>query len=125
MQEATRATWKTRSRFTATPWWPPKRSSPHRLRRECTLYTRYMDLPVSELSHPELYNILISSVAPRPIAWVSSLSAEGRPNLAPFSFFNCVCAEPPLLAFAPGLRSPKEPAGIDAEQGTAKDTLRN
>ena len=84
-----------------------------------------MDLPVSELSHPELYNILISSVAPRPIAWVSSLSAEGRPNLAPFSFFNCVCAEPPLLAFAPGLRSPKEPAGIDAEQGTAKDTLRN
>jgi flavin reductase (DIM6/NTAB) family NADH-FMN oxidoreductase RutF len=89
-----------------------------------------MDVIPSQLAHREFYNILISAVAPRPIAWVSSLSASGQPNLAPFSFFNAVCAKPPLLAIAPAMRSPKksgaaagEPAGVPA--GTPKDTLRN
>src|ERR1700722_12841008 len=54
----------------------------------------------SELPYSESYNLLISSVVPRPIAWVSTVSAAGQPNLAPFSFFNAVCADPPLLAFA-------------------------
>jgi flavin reductase (DIM6/NTAB) family NADH-FMN oxidoreductase RutF len=76
----------------------------------------------SDLSHKDLYSILLNSVAPRPIAWVSTVSASGRPNLAPFSFFNCVCVDPPLLAFAPGLRRPKQ---ADAGHGEAKDTLRN
>jgi flavin reductase (DIM6/NTAB) family NADH-FMN oxidoreductase RutF len=85
-----------------------------------------MDVIPSQLSHREFYNILISAVAPRPIAWVSSLSATGQPNLAPFSFFNVVCAEPPLLAFAPSMRSPKKP-GVATEEhtGEPKDTLRN
>ncbi len=89
-----------------------------------------MDVIPSQLAHREIYNILISAVGPRPIAWVSSLSASGQPNLAPFSFFNAVCAKPPLLAFAPSLRLPKklgavagEPAGVPA--GIPKDTLRN
>jgi flavin reductase (DIM6/NTAB) family NADH-FMN oxidoreductase RutF len=89
-----------------------------------------MDVIPSQLAHREIYNILISAVAPRPIAWVSTLSASGQSNLAPFSFFNAVCAKPPLLAFAPALRSPKksgaataEPAGAPA--GQPKDTLRN
>jgi flavin reductase (DIM6/NTAB) family NADH-FMN oxidoreductase RutF len=81
-----------------------------------------MNVLAAELPHRELYNILISSVAPRPIAWVSSLSASGQPNLAPFSFFNCVCGDPPLLAFAPGLRPPRDPAPT---HGEPKDTLRN
>lgn len=81
-----------------------------------------MNVLASELPHRELYNLLISCVAPRPIAWVSSLSASGQPNLAPFSFFNCVCGDPPLLAFAPGLRAPKEPV---PPLGEPKDTLRN
>jgi flavin reductase (DIM6/NTAB) family NADH-FMN oxidoreductase RutF len=76
----------------------------------------------SDLSHSELYGILLNSVAPRPIAWVSTISAAGNLNLAPFSFFNAVCTDPPLLAFAPGLRRPKEP---DVSRGEAKDTLRN
>jgi len=94
-----------------------------------------MDVTPSQLAHRELYNILISAVGPRPIAWVSSLSASGQPNLAPFSFFNAVCAKPPLLAFAPGMRLPKksgaaaaEVAGAAAGQppaGQPKDTLRN
>jgi flavin reductase (DIM6/NTAB) family NADH-FMN oxidoreductase RutF len=85
-----------------------------------------MDVTPSQLAHREFYNILISAVAPRPIAWVSSLSASGQPNLAPFSFFNAVCAKPPLLAFAPGMRSPNK-SGIAAGEpaGTPKDTLRN
>ena len=80
-----------------------------------------MDVIPSQLAHREFYNILISAVGPRPIAWVSSLSASGQPNLAPFSFFNAVCAKPPLLAFAPGMRLPKKseaaagaPAGAPA-----------
>ena len=76
----------------------------------------------SDLSHSELYGILLNSVAPRPIAWVSTISASGNLNLAPFSFFNVVCVDPPLLAFAPGRRRPKE---ADASRGEAKDTLRN
>lgn len=75
----------------------------------------------SELPHSELYGILLNSVAPRPIAWVSTISASGQLNLAPFSFFNAVCVDPPLLAFAPGLRKPKAYIG----HGEAKDTLRN
>jgi flavin reductase (DIM6/NTAB) family NADH-FMN oxidoreductase RutF len=76
----------------------------------------------SELSHSELYGIILNSVAPRPIAWVSTVDASGRHNLAPFSFFNAVCIDPPLLAFAPGLRPSRQPNG---SQGEAKDTLRN
>jgi flavin reductase (DIM6/NTAB) family NADH-FMN oxidoreductase RutF len=76
----------------------------------------------SDLPHNELYGLLLNSVAPRPIAWVSTASSSGQLNLAPFSFFNVVCVNPPLLAFAPGLRRPKEP---DVGRGEAKDTLRN
>jgi flavin reductase (DIM6/NTAB) family NADH-FMN oxidoreductase RutF len=85
-----------------------------------------MHVNVSDLPHRELYNIILSSVAPRPIAWVSSLSAAGHPNLAPFSFFNCVCVSPPLLAFATALRPAKgEPSPPTEAPGEAKDTLRN
>jgi flavin reductase (DIM6/NTAB) family NADH-FMN oxidoreductase RutF len=84
-----------------------------------------MDVIPSQLAHRELYNILISAVVPRPIAWVSSLSASGQPNLAPFSFFNAVCAKPPLLAFAPGMRSPKKSGATGEVAGEPKDTLRN
>jgi flavin reductase (DIM6/NTAB) family NADH-FMN oxidoreductase RutF len=76
----------------------------------------------SELSHRELYALILNSVAPRPIAWVSTVSASGRHNLAPFSFFNAVSIDPPLLAFAPGLRPSIQP---DTNHGEAKDTLRN
>jgi flavin reductase (DIM6/NTAB) family NADH-FMN oxidoreductase RutF len=81
-----------------------------------------MNVIPSSLSHSELYGMILNSIAPRPIAWVSTVSASGQPNLAPFSFFNCVCTAPPLLAFAPGLR-PRKQAGSAA--GEPKDTLRN
>jgi flavin reductase (DIM6/NTAB) family NADH-FMN oxidoreductase RutF len=53
---------------------------------------------------------------------VSTVSASGQRNLAPFSFFNAVCVDPPLLAFAPGLRQAKN---AQTAYGEAKDTLRN
>jgi len=81
-----------------------------------------MNVSPSDIPHSELYGIMLNSVAPRPIAWVSTLSPSGQPNLAPFSFFNAVCADPPLLAFAPGLRPSKQ---RQSAQGEPKDTLRN
>src|SRR5882672_29257 len=74
-----------------------------------------MNITPADLSHSEMYGLLLNSVAPRPIAWVSTLSASGQPNLAPFSFFNCVCVDPPLLAFAPGLRTPRDVNSIHGE----------
>ncbi len=81
-----------------------------------------MNVSPSALSHSELYGLILNSVVPRPIAWVSTLSASGQPNLASFSLFYCVFIVTPLIAFAPGLRPPKQP---DSAHGEAKDTLRN
>ncbi len=61
------------------------------------------------------YAVLASLVTPRPIAWVTTLSEEGVVNAAPFSFFNVLGAEPPIVGFCPG----------DRENGAPKDTARN
>lgn len=76
-----------------------------------------MNVRPDQVPHRDFYRILVNSVVPRPIAWVSTLN-DGNLNLAPFSFFNAVSAKPPLLAFAPSLRL------VDG-QSTAKDTLHN
>ena len=76
-----------------------------------------MNIRPAEVPHREFYRILIAAVAPRPIAWVSTLNA-GQLNLAPFSFFNVVSAKPPLLGFSPSLRQ------VD-NRPAPKDTLRN
>jgi flavin reductase (DIM6/NTAB) family NADH-FMN oxidoreductase RutF len=62
------------------------------------------------------HNPITALVAPRPIGWIGSLSADGRENLAPFSFFNAFSADPPVVAFAPN-----EKQG----SGGPKDTLAN
>ncbi len=64
----------------------------------------------------DVYRRLVEVVVPRPIALVSTVDRQGRENLAPFSFFNVVSANPPYLAFAPQ-RS--------GRTGAKKDTLRN
>ena len=68
----------------------------------------------SEKPGRDLYKIIIGTVVPRPIAWVATRDAAGRPNLAPFSFFNGCTYNPPTLAFTCGDR--------DEEM---KDTSRN
>jgi len=63
-----------------------------------------------------IYKLMIGTIIPRPIAFVSSLSADGVPNLAPFSFFTAISANPPVICFSPMVRS---------SDGAQKDTLRN
>jgi flavin reductase (DIM6/NTAB) family NADH-FMN oxidoreductase RutF len=62
------------------------------------------------------YKLLIGSILPRPIAFVSTVDAAGRTNLAPFSFFTAAAADPPTVVFAPLRRF---------SDGSEKDTLRN
>jgi flavin reductase (DIM6/NTAB) family NADH-FMN oxidoreductase RutF len=52
------------------------------------------------------YRLLVGAVVPRPIAFVSTVSPEGVYNLAPFSFFNVVCGDPPVICFSPIWRNP-------------------
>ncbi len=62
-----------------------------------------------------VYRLCIGFISPRPIALVSTVSPDGRANLAPFSFYNMVCAKPPTVMFSAGTR----------RDGAGKDTLRN
>ncbi|WPP53567.1 flavin reductase family protein [Catalinimonas niigatensis] len=55
----------------------------------------------ADVSARDFYSYMVSAVVPRPIAFVSSISADGKVNLSPFSFFNAVSAKPPILIFAP------------------------
>lgn len=64
-----------------------------------------MEINPAEIPGNALNKIIIGSVVPRPIAWVSTVNGAGQPNLAPFSFFNAVCYNPPTLLFCPGVRA--------------------
>lgn len=64
-----------------------------------------MQIDLATLPHSSAYKLLTGTVIPRPIAWVSTVNSEGRPNLAPYSFFNVISADPPVLVFSPGVRS--------------------
>ncbi|MDP6457303.1 MAG: flavin reductase family protein [Candidatus Marinimicrobia bacterium] len=64
----------------------------------------------------DIHKIMIGSIVPRPITLVSTVAMNGTQNLAPFSYFNGVCSNPPTIMFAPARR------GYD---GKTKDTLNN
>jgi flavin reductase (DIM6/NTAB) family NADH-FMN oxidoreductase RutF len=72
-------------------------------------------IDVSTTPVVEFYRTLVEVVTPRPIAWVTTVDAHGRVNLAPFSFFNAFGANPPVVVFSPTLR----------RDGSKKDTLLN
>lgn len=74
-----------------------------------------MQIDVSKTEVVSVYQMLVGLVAPRPIAWVTTLSASGVVNLAPFSFFNAFGANPPVVVFSPTLK----------RDGGKKDTLVN
>ena len=74
-----------------------------------------MELDLEHEYADRAYPILSSLVTPRPIALVTTMSDDGKINAAPFSFFNLLGANPPILAFAPG----------DRDDRTPKDTARN
>lgn len=74
-----------------------------------------MKLDFTTLRPRDAYAWMTSTILPRPIAWVSTISAEGKTNLAPFSFFQGITANPPTLMFVP----------VNTRDGSPKDTLRN
>ena len=57
-----------------------------------------------EVSTGKLHRYLLGAIGPRPIAFASTIDAEGRPNLSPFSFFNVFGSNPPTLIFSPARR---------------------
>ena len=67
---------------------------------------------VADLTGADPYKLATGLIVPRPIGWIGSISADGIPNLAPYSFFNCVSGAPPTFVFSPG-------------RGGRKDTLAN
>lgn len=74
-----------------------------------------MQFDMTQLAARDRYKLLVSTVVPRPIALVTSRDEAGRVNAAPFSFFNVVGSDPPLVVLGVGNRSQDEP----------KDTARN
>ncbi len=74
-----------------------------------------MELDIEGALAERAYPLLASLVTPRPIAFVTTMSPDGKINAAPFSFFNLLGANPPVLAVAPG----------DRDDGTPKDTALN
>jgi flavin reductase (DIM6/NTAB) family NADH-FMN oxidoreductase RutF/MFS family permease len=69
------------------------------------------------LSAQDRYKLLISTIVPRPIAWVVSLDAQGRRNAAPFSFFNALVGDPPVVAVGIGGRRPEDAPGTWKDSG--------
>ncbi len=74
-----------------------------------------MRIDIEKTSPRDIYKVMISCITPRPIAWVSTISPNGIPNLAPFSFFNGIGANPPTVLFCP----------VNRRDGSKKDTLVN
>jgi flavin reductase (DIM6/NTAB) family NADH-FMN oxidoreductase RutF len=78
-------------------------------------FPNFTTLVVADREKRDNFKTLVSTVIPRPIAFVSTISADGIPNLAPFSFFNAVGTNPPALIFSPSTNS----------TGATKDTINN
>lgn len=76
-----------------------------------------LTLVPEEMAPRAPYHLLTSIAAPRPIAWISTISASGQPNLAAFSFYNAVAGFPPTVMFSVSYRVTRQPR--------VKDTLRN
>ena len=74
-----------------------------------------MKIDPTTISPAQMYQLMISAIVPRPIAWVATQSSTKKDNLAPFSFFNGVTASPPTLLFS----------AVNNREGVKKDTVRN
>src|SRR6201996_1847034 len=74
-----------------------------------------MQLNLADLSPAKRYGILSSLIVPRPVAWVTTLNEDGSVNAAPFSYFQIMGENPPLVVLGIGRRS----------DGSPKDSLRN
>jgi flavin reductase (DIM6/NTAB) family NADH-FMN oxidoreductase RutF len=75
-----------------------------------------LSIDPKEITTGELHGYLLGAVAPRPIAFASTMDADGNPNLSPFSFFNVFGSNPPIMVFSPARR---------VRDNTTKHTLEN
>ena len=75
-----------------------------------------LSLDPTELETREVHGFLLGAIGPRPIAFASTVDRSGRPNLAPYSFFNVFSANPPVMIFSPARR---------VRDNTVKHTLEN
>ena len=75
-----------------------------------------MEITPGTMPWQSIYKLMIGSIVPRPIGWISTVDEAGRPNLAPFSFFTAAGANPPHVLFAPMIRD---------TDGQIKDTVHN
>ncbi len=76
----------------------------------------FKTIDTSKSGTREIQGILTSAIAPRPIAFASTIDKDGKPNLSPFSFFNAFGANPPILIFSPARRG---------KDNTTKHTFNN
>ena len=74
-----------------------------------------MDIRTSDIDRKRIYKLMTSTIVPRPIAWISTVSKDGVFNVAPFSYFAGVSSSPPLLMVSIGSK----------ETGEKKDTWKN
>jgi flavin reductase (DIM6/NTAB) family NADH-FMN oxidoreductase RutF len=74
-----------------------------------------MQIDPESLAVRDRYLLMIATILPRPIAWVATMSPDGKPNHAPVSFFTGICANPMTVCFAP----------VNDRNGKKKDTLVN
>ncbi|ENW79085.1 hypothetical protein F909_03410 [Acinetobacter sp. ANC 3929] len=74
-----------------------------------------MIFETSDLEPNDIYRLLVGGISPRPIAWISTLSADGVANIAPYSFFNVASCNPPILWYSQ----------VNPRNGQDKDTIRN
>jgi flavin reductase (DIM6/NTAB) family NADH-FMN oxidoreductase RutF len=77
-----------------------------------------MEIDVEQMNGQERYRLLVASIIPRPIAFVSTIDSAGATNLAPFSYFNVVTSRPALISISIGQR-------VWQGRRTKKDTLQN
>jgi flavin reductase (DIM6/NTAB) family NADH-FMN oxidoreductase RutF len=92
--------------------------------RPSVVSTPQLSIDPKESDPRQVYKLMTGIIVPRPVALVSTVNRDGRANLAPFSFFSGVGANPPTVLFCPALRKPiaqKDAAGGEMR----KDTLRN
>ncbi len=63
-----------------------------------------MELDVNSMRWQDVYRVMVNAVVPRPIGWISTVSENGTVNLAPFSFFNAICGNPPHVLWCAARR---------------------
>ena len=68
------------------------------------LPTPFLHFDPRDTSIPKFHHLMLGAIAPRPIAYASTIDNDGKPNLSPFSFYNAFGANPPILVFSPSRR---------------------